>query len=93
MLVLAGATWLFLRSSSFRGRTLSIAAGSTIGLTLGHICNSTWDWQTYYGRPHETTTWTTALWRTGLFLVLLGVFLFWPSVIGLLRRVALRRTT
>jgi hypothetical protein len=91
-LVLAGATWFFLRSSSFRGRTLSIAAGSTIGLTLGLICSSTWDWQTYYGRPNETTTWATALWRMGLFLVLLGVFLFWPSVIGLLRRVALRRT-
>jgi hypothetical protein len=28
----------------------------------------------------------------GFFLVLLGVLLFWPSVIGLLRRVALRRT-
>jgi hypothetical protein len=91
-LVLAGAAWLFLRSSSFRGRTLSIAAGSAAGLTLVLVCNSTWDWQTYYGRLHETTTWATDLWRTGLFLVLLGIFLFWPSVIGLLRRVALRRT-
>lgn len=91
-LVTAGAAWFFLRSSSIRGRILSIVAGFVIAMIISSICDATWDWHGYRGIPRQPATWYKQVWDRILILFFWGVFLFWPSIVELIRRKTIRRT-
>jgi hypothetical protein len=91
-LVAAAAVWLFLRSSTIRGRILSILAGFIIALIIGGISEATWDWHEYYGIPKKPTTWYKKTSGFVLMSSLWGLILFWPAIIGIIRRTMTRRT-
>jgi hypothetical protein len=91
-LVAAGAAWVFLRSSSKRGRALATIAGFAIALIVDRISTATWDWREYYGLPARPTTWHTEAWNSTRILLFWGIILFWPSIIELIRRKTVRRT-
>jgi len=91
-LVTAGVAWFFLRSSSIKGRILAIVGGFMIALIIGSICEATWDWHEYYGIAKQPTTWYKQVWNRITILFFWGVFLFWPSIVELIRRKTTRRT-
>jgi hypothetical protein len=91
-LVTAGAAWFFLRSPSAKGRILAIVGGFMIAIILGSICDATWDWHEFHGIPKKPTTWYKQVWNRVSILFLWGIFLFWPSIVGLIRRRATHRT-
>jgi hypothetical protein len=90
-LVAAGATWVFLRSSTLRGRILSITVGFIVGKILSDISYATWDYQSYYGLPESTRTWYQSLGITFAIMTFWFGILFWPALIGLIQRIIRRR--
>lgn len=89
-LVASGGVWFFLRSSTFWGRFFSFL-GSFIGAAIvGSIAWTTWDWHEYYGFPqpeHWYQDWGISI----IGVIFWFVILFWPALIGLAKRMILRR--
>ena len=89
-LVASSGAWFFLRSSTLRGRIFSFL-GSFIGTTIvSSIAWATWDWHAYYGFPkpeHWYQDWGISM----IGVIFWFVILFWPALIGLIRRMILRR--
>lgn len=84
MLVLNAGAWFFLRSSSLKGRILSIGISFVASAVPMGISYLTWDWRAYYGLPPAQS------WRGNLGVAPVGVLfwlliLYWPVVIGLAR--------
>ena len=90
-LVATGATWVFLRSSSLKGRILSITIGFIFGKIISDISYATWDYRSYYGLPESTRTWYQSLGTTIVIMTFWFGILFWPAIIGFIQRIARRR--
>jgi hypothetical protein len=86
----SGGVWFYLRSSTLRGRIFSFL-GSFIGTTIvSNIAWATWDWHAYYGFPqpeHWYQDWGISV----IGVIFWFVILFWPALIGLVRRMIIRR--
>jgi hypothetical protein len=91
-LVAAGAAWFFLRSSSIRGRILTLVAGIMIAMIIDSICWATWDWHEYTGIPKQPTTWYKQVWNYIMILFFWGIILFWPFIAESIRRKTTHRT-
>jgi hypothetical protein len=90
-LAIAGGVWLFLRSSSVKVRILSTVGSFLAAAILGGIAWGTWSWHDYYGIPN-TSTWFEDLGRSLIGTVFWIGILYWPALIGLIRRIVTRRT-
>ena len=93
-LVAATAVWFFLRSPRKAGRVIAIAGGFVVALAIERINWATWDWRGYYGLTREPEAWYWQIWSWNHMMLLLawGAFLFWPSILELIRRGTARRT-
>ena len=93
-LVAATAVWFFLRSPKKAGRVIAITGGFVVALAIERINWATWDWRGYYGLTREPEAWYWQVWSWHHMLLLLawGAFLFWPSILELIRRGTARRT-
>lgn len=83
------AVWGFLQSDSNWKRVVSMLAGFVTALVLNNIAYATWDYAAYYGLPPSPPQpWYTAAFAgiIGWTLFWLGI-MFWPALIGLVRRV------
>ena len=88
-LVASGGVWFFLRSSTLWGRIFSFL-GCFIGATVvGSIAWATWGWHEYYGFP-KPEHWYQDLGISMIGVIFWFVLLFWPALIGLVRRMTLR---
>ena len=92
-LIIAAGAWFFLRSSNLKSRSLSLviacglawAGNRVLAWIISSIWGVTWDYHAYYGLPHIVKPWYTTV-RIGLsILSFYGVFLFWPTIIQVIR--------
>jgi hypothetical protein len=91
-LIVSIGAWCFLRSSSLRGRVLSIAVSFILSAVPMGISYLTWDWRAYYGLPPAES------WRGNLGVGPEGVLfwlliMFWPALIALIHHLINRRTS
>ena len=86
-LVTTVTVWSFLRSDTTMGQVFVLAAGIAVAQIFSSIAWATWDWQTYHGLPpSEPDAWYVSALRTLLILATMSVWMFWPSVVGLMKR-------
>ena len=86
-LVATVAAWGFLRSNTTKGQVLVLVAGIAVAQIFSSLAWATWDWQTYHGLPpSEPDAWYVSALRTLLILATMSVWMFWPSVVGLMKR-------
>jgi hypothetical protein len=91
-LAIAAGAWFFLRSSSLKGRVVSILGGFIASNVITQVCDNTWDAAAYYGLPEGSTPWYMTVFRTVMILSFFAVFLFWPVAISLYQHIIRRRT-
>ena len=91
-LAAAGGAWIFLRSSSVKGRILAIVGSFIAAAIIGGICNASWDWYAYYGIPKPDEAWYLTLGMSILGILFWILIFFWPALIGVIRRITTRRT-
>jgi hypothetical protein len=89
-LLMSAGTWLFLRSTSMRGRILSLIGSFFVGDIISQICYATWDYRAYYGLPESTRTWYQSLGLYFRMRVFWLTILFWPVMIAAIRKVLLK---
>ncbi|MDL1912029.1 hypothetical protein FBQ81_15270 [Chloroflexi bacterium CFX6] len=54
---------------------------------IGAISEATWDWRAYYGVPEPPpVAWYVSALRIVLILLIWGLILFWPALVGFVRR-------
>lgn len=91
MAISAGA-WLFLRSSSIRGRVIPIVGSFISAVIISGICWNTWDWHAYNDIPKPDEAWYATLGISIARITFWILILFWPALIALTHRITIRRT-
>jgi len=87
-LVICMTVWVFLQSASSWKRVIVLIAGFVVTLVLSNISYATWDSAAYYGLPPSPPQpWYTALNGVIGWTILYSGIMFWPLLIGLVRRV------
>jgi hypothetical protein len=87
-LVICWAVWVFLQSASSWKRVIALLAGFVVSLVLNNLSYATWDHATYYGLPPSPPQpWYTALDGVIGWTIFWSGIMFWPLLIGLVRRV------
>ncbi len=81
------AAWIYLSSTDIKKNFVSLLAGFVLALSITWICNSTWDWYTFYGLPRPAAVaWYVTIFRSSIMVLFWGLILFWPALLGLVRR-------
>jgi hypothetical protein len=87
-LVICWAVWVFLQSASSWKRLIVLLAGFFVSLVLNNISYVTWDYAAYYGLPPSPPQpWYTAFNGVIGWTIFWSGIMFWPLLIGLVRRV------
>jgi hypothetical protein len=82
----AGA-WFFLYQLKTRNRIAALISGFMAVAIIGAICESTWDWRAYYGLPSQPpVVWYISALRILVIVTFWVMILFWPALVGLVRR-------
>lgn len=91
-LAISGGAWFFLRERQTRNRIVALLSGFMAVAIIGAISEATWDWRGYYGLPPQPpVAWYVSLLRAVVLFALWGAILFWPALVGFVRRVADKR--
>ena len=86
-LAISGSVWAFMRSDNTRARIFALLSGFIAVGIIGWICESTWDWRGHYGLPPQpVVAWYVSLLRAVVIIAVWGGILFWPALVGLVRR-------
>jgi hypothetical protein len=86
-LAISGSVWAFMKSGNTRARIVALFSGFAAVGIIGWICESTWDWRGYYGLPPQlVVAWYVSLLRVVVLFTLWGAILFWPALVGVVRR-------
>jgi len=83
-IVISIAAWAYLSSTNLKKNITSLLLGFVLSLSITWICESTWDWYAYYGFPRPTAVvWYLMIFKAG---IIGGLILFWPALVGAVRR-------
>lgn len=86
-LAISGGAWFFLRERRTRNRIVALLSGFMTVAIIGAISEATWDWHAYYGVPEPPpVAWYVSALRIVLILLIWGLILFWPALVGFVRR-------
>jgi hypothetical protein len=85
-LSISASVWFFLRSDRALRRTFSLLAGFAGMAIINGICEATWDYRAYYGFPNVPYPWYLTIWRGVMIFAFYAAILFWPALLGWLRR-------
>lgn len=86
-LAISVGAWMFLQNTSTWKQVISLLSGFIAASIIGSISYATWDWATYYGIPQgPSQAWYVSAMRSILIYAFWSVILFWPALVGLLRR-------
>ena len=93
-LVVSGGAWFFLRGRQTRKRIIALLSSFVAMAIIGAISEATWDWRAYHGLPPQPpVAWYISVLR----ILVIGTFwvmiLFWPALVGLVRRAFNNRRT
>jgi len=91
-LAAAGGAWIFLRSSSSKGRILSIVGGFVAVAIIGGIVSSILDWFANYDLPEPDEAGYKIFGIPIIGILFWIPILFWPALIGAVHRMTARRT-
>lgn len=84
--VSAGA-WFFLHERQTRNQIIALLSGFVTLAIIGAISEATWDWHAYYGFPEPPPIdWYVSALRIIVMFAVWTAILFWPALIGLVRR-------
>ncbi len=87
-LVICLAVWVFLQSASSWTRVIALLTGFVVSLVLNNLSYTTWDYAAYYSLPPSPPQpWYTAFNGVIVWTVFWAGIMFWPLLIGLVRRV------
>ena len=90
-LAVSSGIWLFLRSSSIQKRIFFLIGSFGVMWIISMINEATWDFHAYHGLTPTVRSWYQSLWVSLQIVTFWVVFLFWPVLIGGLRKMIKKR--
>lgn len=93
-LTICAGIWFFMRSRSTGSRVLTLIATFLVSLALVSISDSTWDAAAYYNLPPAgPQPWHRGVLGVVQMAAVWAAMMFWPALIGLIRKLTLPRST
>jgi len=78
--------YIFARLANSLLRILCLLTGTLVALGINWICDSTWDFATYYHLPPSNEPWYMAIFRWSIALAFIALFLLGPALLPLIRK-------
>jgi hypothetical protein len=86
-LAVSAGTWFFQHERQTRSQIIALLSGFMTVAIIGAISEALWDWHACYGFPEPPpAAWYVSALRMILIFAVWTAILFWPALIGLVRR-------
>jgi hypothetical protein len=85
-LLVSASVWIFMRNTNRFHRFVILPGSFFAGLLINYICNTTWDYATYYGLTAQPPKpWYISLFQSLFFFILWSPIVWLPALIGLFK--------
>lgn len=91
-LAISIGAWFFLSRNQTQKRIIALLSSFVAVAIITAISESTWNWREYYSLPPQPpVAWYVSALRILVIMTFWGVILFWPAILGVIKRAIYNR--